>query len=227
MLENLCAPALIYVCFSLTQIIIDIFKGLYNTSFFKFCVMLIFTLLLNILCEKGLGLISWTLVFVPFILMTTITAILLFAFGLDPRTGKIKHQSRRHHKRHHNDSDSDSDSDDEHHRRHHHKRHHKRHHKHHHKHHHKKETCEKMGCIAWNGDPDGNCDTITDPKTGKCSKRCYYSCDIGTGTCKYDSECKPHCPVNEKIPCSSKPSPGNTTSTESFIANMLKSTRMA
>ena len=32
---NLCAPALIYVAFSLTQIIIDTFKGLYNTAFFK------------------------------------------------------------------------------------------------------------------------------------------------------------------------------------------------
>ena len=56
--------ALIYICFSLTQILIDTFKGLYNTAFFKFCIMFVFGLLLNILCERGLGITS-ILVFVP------------------------------------------------------------------------------------------------------------------------------------------------------------------
>ena len=49
MLE-LCPPALIYVVFSLTQIIIDTIKGLYNTSLVKFIVMIMITILLNALC---------------------------------------------------------------------------------------------------------------------------------------------------------------------------------
>ena len=69
--------------FSLTQIIIDTFKGFYNTAFFKSIVMVIFTLLLNILCKRGLGIISWLIVFIPFILMTYITAVLMFVFGLN------------------------------------------------------------------------------------------------------------------------------------------------
>ena len=88
-LQKLCAPAVIYMVFSLVQIIIDIFKGLYNQAFFKFIVMIIFTFLLNGLCAGGLGVISWMLVFVPFILMSLITTILLFVFGLDPSTGKL------------------------------------------------------------------------------------------------------------------------------------------
>ena len=32
-LQKLCAPAVIYMVFSLVQIIIDLFKGLYNQSF--------------------------------------------------------------------------------------------------------------------------------------------------------------------------------------------------
>ena len=88
-LQKLCAPAVIYMVFSLVQIIIDLFKGLYNQSFFKFCVMIVFTFLLNGLCAGGLGIISWMLVFIPFILMSLITAILLFVFGLDPSTGKL------------------------------------------------------------------------------------------------------------------------------------------
>lgn len=86
---NLCAPAVIYLAFSLTQIIIDTFKGLYNTAFFKFIVMIIITILLNALCISGMGIISWIIVFIPFILMSVIVTILLYVFGLDPATGKL------------------------------------------------------------------------------------------------------------------------------------------
>ena len=86
---NLCAPALIYVAFSLTQVIIDTFKGLYNTAFFKLIVMIIITILLNALCQAGMGIISWVIVFVPFIFMSVIVAILLYVFGLDPATGEL------------------------------------------------------------------------------------------------------------------------------------------
>lgn len=86
---KLCAPALIYVAFSLTQIVIDTFKGLYNTAFFKVIVMIIITILLNSLCQAGMGVISWIIVFVPFIFMSVIVAILLYVFGLDPATGKL------------------------------------------------------------------------------------------------------------------------------------------
>lgn len=87
---NLCAPALIYIAFSLTQVIIDTFKGLYNTAFFKIIVMIIITILLNALCKSGMGIISWIIVFVPFIFMSVIVGILLYVFGLDPATGELK-----------------------------------------------------------------------------------------------------------------------------------------
>jgi uncharacterized protein YacL len=86
---NLCAPALIYIAFSLTQVIIDTFKGLYNTAFFKFIVMIIVTLLLNALCQSGMSIISWIIVFIPFIFMSVIVTILLYIFGLDAATGKL------------------------------------------------------------------------------------------------------------------------------------------
>lgn len=86
---RLCPPALIYVVFSTTQIIIDTFKGLYNTAFMKFIVMIMCTLLLNALCENGMGIISWIIVFIPFILMTVIVSMLLYIFGLDIATGSI------------------------------------------------------------------------------------------------------------------------------------------
>ena len=87
MLNKLCSPALLYLGFSLTHILIDTFKGMYNSAFFKSIVAIIFTLLLNIMCERGLNIISWIIVFVPFILMTYITSVLLYVFGLDPNGG--------------------------------------------------------------------------------------------------------------------------------------------
>jgi hypothetical protein len=89
---NLCAPAIIYLIFSLTQIIIDLFKGLYNTAFMKTIVMTMVTLLLNILCEQGLSVVSWIIVFIPFIMMTVIVSMLLYIFGLDASSGTLNYK---------------------------------------------------------------------------------------------------------------------------------------
>lgn len=89
LLNKLCPPALIYLVFSITQITIDTLMGMYNTAFVKFGVAIVFTLLLNYLCKLGLGIVSWIIVMIPFILMTLIVAILLIVFGLNPTTGKI------------------------------------------------------------------------------------------------------------------------------------------
>ena len=98
-LEGLCPPALIYLVFSLTQIVVDSSKGLYNTALMKFFVMILLTILLNYLCKRGLSSLSYIIVFVPFILMTLIISILLYSFGLDPSTGKLNvyHPSQEKH----------------------------------------------------------------------------------------------------------------------------------
>jgi hypothetical protein len=88
---SLCPPAIIYLIFSITQILIDTFKGLYNTALIKFIIMIMITLLLNILCQSGLGTISWIIVFIPFILMTVIVSILLYIFGLNATTGSLNY----------------------------------------------------------------------------------------------------------------------------------------
>ena len=84
MIDKLCSPALLYLGFSLTQITIDIFNNHFNKALIKFVIMTFFTLILNILCNRGLGMVSWIVVFLPFILLTYITSILLFVFGLEP-----------------------------------------------------------------------------------------------------------------------------------------------
>ena len=92
LLESICPPALLYIAFSLTQVIIDIFKRLYNAAFMKFIVMIIFTIILNLLCKSGMSIISWFIVFVPFIMMTVISTMLLFVFGLSPSSGSLDYK---------------------------------------------------------------------------------------------------------------------------------------
>ena len=100
-LESICPPAILYLAFSVTQIIIDVFRGDTNTAFLKFIVMIIFTLALNLLCSAGLGIISWFIVFLPFILMTYITTILAFVFGI-PKKDNLRPQrpERKSHEDH-------------------------------------------------------------------------------------------------------------------------------
>ena len=91
-MENKCSPAIIFIAFSLVQIIIDIFKQLYNTALIKFIVMIMFFLILNILCEQGLTVLSWFIVFLPFVMMTIMTSLILFVFGLSPNEENINYK---------------------------------------------------------------------------------------------------------------------------------------
>lgn len=87
---DLCAPAIIYLIFSLIQILLDTMKGMYNTAFMKGIVAMVVTFLLNLLCVRGMGVVSWIIVFLPFLFMTVIVTLLLYVFGLDASTGKLK-----------------------------------------------------------------------------------------------------------------------------------------
>ena len=88
-LRQICPPALIYLIFSITQVSIDTVQGSYNTALIKIWVAFVFTILLNYLCINGLDVVSWLIVFIPFILMTVIVSMLLVMFGLNPNTGKL------------------------------------------------------------------------------------------------------------------------------------------
>lgn len=97
--NNLCPPALIYLIFSITQISIDAISGYYNKALVKFWVSFVFTILLNHLCNMGLGTISWIIVFIPFILMTLVVSVILLMFGLDPNTGNISLNPKKEEKK--------------------------------------------------------------------------------------------------------------------------------
>ena len=93
-IDKLCMPAILYIGFTLIHIVIDIFQQLYNTALLKFILMIIFTTMLDLLCKSGLTLLSWIIVFLPFILLTAITAMLLMSLGLSPEKGFIRYKMK-------------------------------------------------------------------------------------------------------------------------------------
>jgi len=79
---KLCPPALIYLIFSLIQIFLDLVNQQQSVALTKTFVAVVVTALLHMLCLNGLGVISWIIVFIPFMLMTVIVALLMYTFGL-------------------------------------------------------------------------------------------------------------------------------------------------
>ena len=84
MIEKICSPALLYLAFSMVQITIDLFQGQYETSLLKFVIMFIFTAVLNILCMNGYTKFVWFIVIIPIILLTYISSVLFYIFGIHP-----------------------------------------------------------------------------------------------------------------------------------------------
>jgi hypothetical protein len=96
MIEKICSPALLYLGFSMIQIIIDLFKGDYSTSLLKFIVMVIFTAILNIMCLNGLTKVVWFIVLIPFLLLTYITSVMFYVFGVKPDKNDVLISKQTH-----------------------------------------------------------------------------------------------------------------------------------
>lgn len=90
-LSNLCGPALIYLIFSFIHIVVDASRGEYKEASVKSCITILFTLLLQLLCVKGMSIASWIIVFIPFIFYTYMVSVIHFVFGHDPSNNeKVK-----------------------------------------------------------------------------------------------------------------------------------------
>lgn len=94
MLEKICSPALLYLGFSMVQITIDLFQSEYETALLKFIIMFIFTAVLNILCINGFTKFVWFIVIIPIILLTYISSVLFYVFGVSPGKTNVKVQKQ-------------------------------------------------------------------------------------------------------------------------------------
>ena len=79
----------------MVQITIDLFQGEYETYILKFVIMFIFTAILNILCLNGYTKLVWFIVIIPIILLTYISSILFYVFGINPGKTNVRVQKQQ------------------------------------------------------------------------------------------------------------------------------------
>jgi hypothetical protein len=96
MIEKICSPALLYLGFSMIQITIDLFQGDYTTSLLKFIIMLIFVTVLNVLCLNGYTKLVWFIVLIPILLLTYISSVLFYVFGINPGRSNVTIHKPQH-----------------------------------------------------------------------------------------------------------------------------------
>lgn len=96
MIEKICSPALLYLGFSMIQITIDLFQGDYTTSLLKFIIMLIFVTVLNVLCLNGYTKLVWFIVLIPILLLTYISSVLFYVFGINPGRSNVTIHKLQH-----------------------------------------------------------------------------------------------------------------------------------
>lgn len=82
--SNFCTPALIYLIFMMIHVIIQTSQNQWNHAIIRLLIGVLMTLLLQVLCMKGMTLLSWIIVFIPFIFYTYMMILLYHVFGIDP-----------------------------------------------------------------------------------------------------------------------------------------------
>ena len=87
LIDRLCSPALIYLAFSIIQLILDMSQGKFKLAIAKLFVCLMFTYLLNVLCEQKLTNLSWIIISLPFLFMGYMALLLVYALGFSDSNG--------------------------------------------------------------------------------------------------------------------------------------------
>lgn len=104
-LTNLCIPALVYLVFQITHVLVALFNDKYNSALLQLLLGVVMVLFLQVLCMRGMTLISWIIVFIPFIFYTYITMIIYHVFGLNPQSIDVEVVEE-------SDDDDENDDDD-------------------------------------------------------------------------------------------------------------------
>ena len=80
--KKFCAPAIIYLVFSMVHTLVAVGRNDNSGALLQLSLGILVTLLLQLLCMKGMNIISWIIVFLPFMFYTYIVIILYKVFGI-------------------------------------------------------------------------------------------------------------------------------------------------
>ena len=76
-IENLCPPAFLFLLYVAVHIGLDLSLGLYMTAAVKLIAGVAQIFLLNAFCKVDLGIVSWVIISVPFLIMALGMTLLL------------------------------------------------------------------------------------------------------------------------------------------------------
>lgn len=82
--SNFCTPALIYFVFMIIHVFMEIQENNPNGALVQLLLGILMTLLLQVICMRGMTIFSWIIVFLPFIFYTYMMILLYNVFGLEP-----------------------------------------------------------------------------------------------------------------------------------------------
>ena len=80
--KKFCAPAIIYLVFSMVHTLVAVGRNDNSGALLQISLGILVTLLLQLLCMKGMNIISWIIVFLPFMFYTYVVIILYRVFGI-------------------------------------------------------------------------------------------------------------------------------------------------
>lgn len=86
---SLCTPSIVYLVYAVSQVIAKMMRGLYSEALIEMVISCLFAVFLNYLCSIDMKVFAWAIIFVPFVLMSVVIALLLYLFTRDPETGRI------------------------------------------------------------------------------------------------------------------------------------------
>jgi hypothetical protein len=93
-IEALCPPALLYLLYTTIHVALDLSLGLYATSLIKVVMGLAGVVILDALCSVDLGIVSWVIVFTPFVMVALASSISL-GLGIDRMAAKFVNENFR------------------------------------------------------------------------------------------------------------------------------------
>ena len=82
--SNLCSPALLYFVFVLIHVVMEMKEKNTKGAILQLLLGITMALVLQILCMRGMTIISWIIVFIPFIFYTYMMILFYYVFGVEP-----------------------------------------------------------------------------------------------------------------------------------------------
>ena len=86
--EFLCPPALLYVLYTTIHVGLDLSLGMYTTALIKAGMGVAGAVILDALCSVDLGIVSWAIVAMPFIMVALASSISL-GLGIDRLASQV------------------------------------------------------------------------------------------------------------------------------------------